>query len=277
MGTDSAVFRTLGTKTAMRTDQYNSRWLNGNRPHWSVHHTRIFGPACAALPVLPFLKRNPNRDLNIQLKRKGSVVCMCLETPPHPPRNDKQEMLAVYKRFSPDVSRSAFHILPPLLPTDPSFIHVHLIPDSAERNDDKLYFFFREKSSEMGQSPVTQSRIGRICLVCTHWETCLSCGVNTTKKKARGNMKNDLKAPKAGHPPRLNVCGRRATIWPTLTCRNPHVSLTFLSTMHPSVCEGALWPLTLWPSDLFSLVIPKTFDTCSVHGSENNLIYTFAS
>lgn len=29
MGTDSAVFRTLGTKTAMRTDQYNSRWLNG--------------------------------------------------------------------------------------------------------------------------------------------------------------------------------------------------------------------------------------------------------
>lgn len=31
MGTDSAVFRTLGSKTAMRTDQYNSRWLNGNR------------------------------------------------------------------------------------------------------------------------------------------------------------------------------------------------------------------------------------------------------
>lgn len=62
-------------------------------------------------------------------------------------------------------------LLPPPSPspTDPSFIHVHLIPDSAERNDDKLYFFFREKSSEMGQSPVTQSRIGRICLVCTHW------------------------------------------------------------------------------------------------------------
>ncbi|XP_023659911.1 semaphorin-3F-like [Paramormyrops kingsleyae] len=75
MGTDSAIFRTLGQQTAMRTDQYNSRWLN-----------------------------------------------------------------------------------------DPSFVHVHLIPDSAERNDDKLYFFFREKSSEVGQSPVTQSRIGRICL-----------------------------------------------------------------------------------------------------------------
>ncbi|MCJ8744202.1 hypothetical protein PDJAM_G00115780 [Pangasius djambal] len=75
MGTDSAIFRTLGKNTAMRTDQYNSRWLN-----------------------------------------------------------------------------------------DPSFVHVHLIPDSAEKNDDKLYFFFREKSLEMGQSPKSESRIGRICL-----------------------------------------------------------------------------------------------------------------
>ncbi|XP_029287914.1 semaphorin-3F-like isoform X1 [Cottoperca gobio] len=75
MGTDSAIFRTLGKQTAMRTDQYNSRWLN-----------------------------------------------------------------------------------------DPTFIHAHLIPDSAEKNDDKLYFFFREKASEMGQSPMAQSRIGRICL-----------------------------------------------------------------------------------------------------------------
>ncbi|KAK9966754.1 hypothetical protein ABG768_003847 [Culter alburnus] len=75
MGTDSAIFRTLGKNAVMRTDQYNSRWLN-----------------------------------------------------------------------------------------DPSFVHVHLIPDSNEKNDDKLYFFFREKSSEMGQSPKSQSRIGRICL-----------------------------------------------------------------------------------------------------------------
>lgn len=50
-------------------------------------------------------------------------------------------------------------------PPDPTFIHAHLIPDSGEKNDDKLYFFFREKASEVGQSPMTQSRIGRICLV----------------------------------------------------------------------------------------------------------------
>lgn len=53
--------------------------------------------------------------------------------------------------------------LPP--PPDPTFVHAHLIPDSGEKNDDKLYFFFREKASEVGQSPMTQSRIGRICLV----------------------------------------------------------------------------------------------------------------
>ncbi|KAK6474027.1 semaphorin-3F-like isoform X1 [Huso huso] len=75
MGTDAAIFRTMGTQTAMRTDQYNSRWLN-----------------------------------------------------------------------------------------DPAFVHAQLIPDSAEKNDDKLYFFFREKSSDAGQSPVAHSRIGRICL-----------------------------------------------------------------------------------------------------------------
>lgn len=30
MGTDSSIFRTMGKQTIMRTDQYNSRWLNGN-------------------------------------------------------------------------------------------------------------------------------------------------------------------------------------------------------------------------------------------------------
>ncbi|XP_078517379.1 semaphorin-3F isoform X2 [Lissotriton helveticus] len=75
MGTDAAIFRTMGKQTAMRTDQYNSRWLN-----------------------------------------------------------------------------------------DPAFVHAKLIPDSAEKNDDKLYFFFREKSADAPQSPTVFSRIGRICL-----------------------------------------------------------------------------------------------------------------
>ncbi len=56
---------------------------------------------------------------------------------------------------------------------DPTFVHAQLIPDSAEKNDDKLYFFFREKSSEMGQTPMAQSRIGRICLVRHFLKLCL--------------------------------------------------------------------------------------------------------
>ncbi|KAK5895285.1 hypothetical protein CesoFtcFv8_011890 [Champsocephalus esox] len=57
MSTDAALFRTMGGRTAIRTEQYDSRWLN-----------------------------------------------------------------------------------------EPVFVQIQKIPDSAERNDDKLYFFFREKS-----------------------------------------------------------------------------------------------------------------------------------
>lgn len=158
--------------------------------------------------------------------------------------HQKQEIRRVYKRFEPDVSpnSSSAWTSPPLLPTDPTFIHVQLIPDSAERNDDKLYFFFREKSSEMGHSPVTQSRIGRICLVCTQSGVCLFLGV---KRKPATIWKAGCRLP------------RKTSVWPTLTCWNPHVSLTFLSTMHPSVWEVTVWPLTLWSSDLISPIVLK--------------------
>lgn len=47
------------------------------------------------------------------------------------------------------------------------FIQIQQIPDSAEKNDDKLYFFFREKSldSSGGASPIVLARVGRVCLV----------------------------------------------------------------------------------------------------------------
>lgn len=46
-------------------------------------------------------------------------------------------------------------------------MQIQQIPDSAERNDDKLYFFFREKSldSSGGASPSILARVGRVCLV----------------------------------------------------------------------------------------------------------------
>ncbi|XP_055748658.1 semaphorin-3F-like [Salvelinus fontinalis] len=77
MGTDPAIFRTLGDRPAVRTEQYDSRWLN-----------------------------------------------------------------------------------------EPVFVKIQHIPDSSERNDDKLYFFFREKSldSAGGGSPSVLARVGRVCL-----------------------------------------------------------------------------------------------------------------
>ncbi|CAB1336488.1 unnamed protein product [Coregonus sp. 'balchen'] len=77
MGTDAALFRTMGGRTAVRTEQYDSKWLN-----------------------------------------------------------------------------------------EPVFIQIQQIPDSAERNDDKLYFFFREKSLDAGggSSPSVLARVGRVCL-----------------------------------------------------------------------------------------------------------------
>ncbi|XP_056131498.1 sema domain, immunoglobulin domain (Ig), short basic domain, secreted, (semaphorin) 3Gb isoform X2 [Lampris incognitus] len=77
MGTDPAIFRTLGSRPAVRTEQYDSRWLN-----------------------------------------------------------------------------------------EPVFVKIQQIPDSSEKNDDKLYFFFREKSLDAGggSAPVVVSRVGRVCL-----------------------------------------------------------------------------------------------------------------
>ncbi|KAJ8377464.1 hypothetical protein AAFF_G00260220 [Aldrovandia affinis] len=77
MGTDLAIFRTLGDRPAVRTEQYDSRWLN-----------------------------------------------------------------------------------------DPVFVKIEHIPDSTERNDDKLYFFFREKGLDAwgGASPTVLARVGRVCL-----------------------------------------------------------------------------------------------------------------
>lgn len=50
---------------------------------------------------------------------------------------------------------------------EPVFVQIKQIPDSSEKNDDKLYFFFREKSLDTGgpASPSMLARVGRVCLV----------------------------------------------------------------------------------------------------------------
>ncbi len=56
---------------------------------------------------------------------------------------------------------------PFISPSEPVFIKIQKIPDSAEKNDDKLYFFFREKSLDAsgGSAPSILARVGRVCLV----------------------------------------------------------------------------------------------------------------
>ncbi|KAM7134298.1 semaphorin-3F-like isoform 3-T3 [Macrochelys suwanniensis] len=47
---------------------------------------------------------------------------------------------------------------------DPVFLRAHVVPDSTERSDDKLYFFFREKALEGAVGPGVLARVGRVCL-----------------------------------------------------------------------------------------------------------------
>ncbi|TSN76592.1 Semaphorin-3F [Bagarius yarrelli] len=49
---------------------------------------------------------------------------------------------------------------------EPMFVQIKKIPDSSEKNDDKLYFFFREKSLDSGgtASSSVLARVGRVCL-----------------------------------------------------------------------------------------------------------------
>ncbi|XP_043102735.1 sema domain, immunoglobulin domain (Ig), short basic domain, secreted, (semaphorin) 3bl [Puntigrus tetrazona] len=49
---------------------------------------------------------------------------------------------------------------------EPRFIAAHLIPDSADRDDDKIYFFFTERateSTERDDEGAIHTRIGRVC------------------------------------------------------------------------------------------------------------------
>lgn len=126
-----------------------------------------------------------------------------------------------------------------VLSLDPSFVHVHLIPDSNEKNDDKLYFFFREKSSEMGQSPKSQSRIGRICLVSSckisFSQNCAACSVTEKDSAKLGFWILDCS---------VSICL-------LLTCWNPHIfDLPAYNT--------SLYPRDPWTCDLLTRQVSRS-------------------
>ncbi|MGH0168614.1 UNVERIFIED_CONTAM: hypothetical protein FKN15_054872, partial [Acipenser sinensis] len=164
MGTDAAIFRTMGTQTAMRTDQYNSRWLND--PAF-VHAQLIPDSAEKNDDKLYFFFREKSSDAGQSPVAHSRIGRICLV--------DGELYAGVYIDFM-GTDAAIFRTMGTQTAmrtdqynsrwlNDPAFVHAQLIPDSAEKNDDKLYFFFREKSSDAGQSPVAHSRIGRICLV----------------------------------------------------------------------------------------------------------------
>lgn len=63
--------------------------------------------------------------------------------------------------------------------SDPRFVSVHLIPESDNPEDDKIFLFFRENAIDGEQiSKATHARIGQLCKVLgppfTHTYTVLS-------------------------------------------------------------------------------------------------------
>jgi len=53
-----------------------------------------------------------------------------------------------------------------IVSSDPRFISAHLIPESDNPEDDKIYFFFRESAIDGEHTgKATHARIGQICKV----------------------------------------------------------------------------------------------------------------
>lgn len=103
----------------MRSEQYDSKWLNGKQPRFTLTLEDVF------------LIR---LQINI---------------------------------WSGDLAPGKYYFILSVCFSEPVFVRMQQIPDSSERNDDKLYFFFREKSLDSGggASPSVVARVGRVCLV----------------------------------------------------------------------------------------------------------------
>lgn len=58
------------------------------------------------------------------------------------------------------------------LPADPRFVGVHLIPESDNPEDDKIFLFFKENAMDGEHTgKATISRIGQLCKVTTRRQT----------------------------------------------------------------------------------------------------------
>lgn len=169
----------------------------------------------------------------MSLKCKDSGVRICLESLI---RRDKQEMLTVYKRFQ----ARCFHKLTTSSSPHRSLFHPRA-PHPGQRREERRQAVLLLPGEVLRDGPDSCDPVAHR----THLPGVYTAqGVfvlwrKHNEKKACVDMKNRPETPEASRPLCLNVYGRRISVWPTLMCWNPHVSLTFLSTMHPSVCEIA--------------------------------------
>ncbi|KAJ6655311.1 hypothetical protein lerEdw1_005503 [Lerista edwardsae] len=134
MGTDAALFRTMGPCPAVRTEQHDSRWLYG---------------------------RVLNGSLKSQRRNKGGVEDVCIGWIVVGLKSKTKAWMGnLWCMVNQNNGLSFF----PCPSPDPVFLQAHVIPDSSDHNDDKLYFFFREKALEGAVGPAVLARVGRVCL-----------------------------------------------------------------------------------------------------------------
>lgn len=70
----------------------------------------------------------------------------------------------------------------PLL-LDPRFISIHLIPESDNPEDDKLFLFFKENAMDGEHTgKATIARIGQLCKVTTHTNNNKKCLLQSLKQ-----------------------------------------------------------------------------------------------
>lgn len=63
---------------------------------------------------------------------------------------------------------------------DPRFVAVHLVPESDNQEDDKIYLFFKENAIDGEHAgKATHARVGQLCKVCkqalTHHTSVHTC------------------------------------------------------------------------------------------------------
>ncbi|XP_038604087.1 semaphorin-3F-like [Tachyglossus aculeatus] len=145
-----------------------------NRTHLLVCGTGAFSPICA----IANRGRDP-QDFVFHLVRNSqtSGLGSCSYSPHYESMAtfiDGNLYTGVYMNFigsDPAIFRTTGHL--PTLRSDsynnlwlnaPEFLKAFKISDSLNRNDDKLYFFFREKAIQGLPEPTVLALVGRVCL-----------------------------------------------------------------------------------------------------------------